>query len=300
MLVNRQNDYFFRWLFGSLENLRFLARLLTVILGKPIVPEELKIDNPIITADKFEGKEAVLDILVERSEHHERMNVEMQTTTEPDTARRVLFYWSDAYIKGIKRGGNYGDLPKQINILIADFEMFDYGVPDRFHGTFKVLECESQVLFSDALEIRVLELEKLEKRRTVVESMTALECWMYYLNNTEGELMEQIAVQEPLLQEAMQLEEVFMQDAEHRRLYEMFEKGRRDRISGEVNAERRGMEKGREEGIAEGMEKGMEKGMETRNMEIAKNMLSDGMSPEMVAKYTGLSLKELKKLAVSC
>ena len=47
-------------------------------------------------------------------------------------------------------------------------------------------------------------------------------------------------------------------------------------------------EKGREEGIVEGREEG--------KIEAAKNMKADGMSNELICKYTGLSLDVVESL----
>jgi predicted transposase/invertase (TIGR01784 family) len=49
-------------------------------------------------------------------------------------------------------------------------------------------------------------------------------------------------------------------------------------------AEKRGLEKGRAEGRAE------------QTVAIAKEMLSDGMSAEMISKYTGLTIDEIEAL----
>ena len=57
----------------------------------------------------------------------------------------------------------------------------------------------------------------------------------------------------------------------------------------------KGKEKGKEEGIAEGMEKGMNQ----KALEIAKNMLAMGLSPEQVAKATQLPLEIIKNLSNS-
>jgi len=55
--------------------------------------------------------------------------------------------------------------------------------------------------------------------------------------------------------------------------------------------EAKGIEKGREEGI--------EKGREMEKIEIAKNSLNLGIEIEKIAKITGLTVEEVKKLAVS-
>jgi predicted transposase/invertase (TIGR01784 family) len=46
----------------------------------------------------------------------------------------------------------------------------------------------------------------------------------------------------------------------------------------------------KEEGLIEGMEKGMEKGKE----EMAKNLLSNGIPPDVIAKSAGLPLEKIQ------
>ncbi len=48
----------------------------------------------------------------------------------------------------------------------------------------------------------------------------------------------------------------------------------------------------REKGLEEGMEKGREEG----RVEAARNMLADEISIDLVAKYTGLSIEQVKQL----
>ena len=44
------------------------------------------------------------------------------------------------------------------------------------------------------------------------------------------------------------------------------------------------------------LDEAMNKGMEKRNLEIAKNMLNDGVPIESISKYTGLTEKEINTL----
>ena len=62
-----------------------------------------------------------------------------------------------------------------------------------------------------------------------------------------------------------------------------------DQIATTAFAVEKAKEEGKDEGRAEGRAEG--------KIETAKAMLEDNVSPEMVAKYTGLSLEEIAKLA---
>ena len=46
----------------------------------------------------------------------------------------------------------------------------------------------------------------------------------------------------------------------------------------------------------EGIKKGIEKGIEKQNYTIAKSMKKDGADINLISKYTGLSIEEIKKL----
>ena len=57
-----------------------------------------------------------------------------------------------------------------------------------------------------------------------------------------------------------------------------------------------GLKKGHEKGVEEGLKKGHEKGIEEGKKEIAKKMLKEKISIEVIEKVTNLSKDELKKL----
>jgi predicted transposase/invertase (TIGR01784 family) len=51
-----------------------------------------------------------------------------------------------------------------------------------------------------------------------------------------------------------------------------------------------------EEGHEDGEAKGMEKGLETAKINIAKNLLAEGSTPEFVQKITGLDMDTIEGL----
>ena len=57
-----------------------------------------------------------------------------------------------------------------------------------------------------------------------------------------------------------------------------------------------GMEKGMEKGMELGMEKGMAKGMNQKALDIARNMLADGVGINLIMKYSGLTQEQIEKL----
>ncbi len=50
-----------------------------------------------------------------------------------------------------------------------------------------------------------------------------------------------------------------------------------------------------EEGIEIGMEKGLEQGFEKGKMEVAQQMVREGLDPALIAKLTGFTLEQIEK-----
>ena len=57
-----------------------------------------------------------------------------------------------------------------------------------------------------------------------------------------------------------------------------------------------GYDDGYDDGKEEGKAEGLEEGARTKEIEIAKNLLKDGISIEVVSKNTGLSIESLENL----
>ncbi|MEG3071365.1 MAG: PD-(D/E)XK nuclease family transposase [Candidatus Syntrophopropionicum ammoniitolerans] len=94
---------------------------------------------------------------------------------------------------------------------------------------FPVKRKRNRALLNDDMEIHFLELPKIKKldRRPG----DALEEWLMYFNNLEGEKMEAIAMINPGIKKALTIEEIFLKSKRERRIYELIEKARRDELS---------------------------------------------------------------------
>jgi predicted transposase/invertase (TIGR01784 family) len=146
---------------------------------------------------------------------------------------------------------------------------------------------EEGVLFSDALEIHILELPKL-RRQPMKDSWTPIECWGLYLNNLEGKAMEMITTKEPMIGRALTVEDVFVKNDEERRLYELREKGRLEFENAMFTAERRGEQRGE----LRGEQRGELRGKQT----AARSMLARNMQITLISEISGLSIEEIKAL----
>ncbi len=104
------------------------------------------------------------------------------------------------------------------------------------------------------------------------------------MNATNPQQRQTIAANNAYIQEAEHLLQLIAQNPEERMLYESRLKGLRDYQSG-LNAERRF-------GVQEGIGLGIGLGVK----QVAKNMLQQNLSIEVIASTTGLSIIEIENL----
>ena len=80
------------------------------------------------------------------------------------------------------------------------------------------------------------------------------------------------------------------------REYETSKMAYRDIKNSVDTAKREGIAEGMEKGMKEGLEKGRVEGMNQRSLDIARNMLADGVDINLIMKYSGLTQEQIEKL----
>ena len=126
----------------------------------------------------------------------------------------------------------------------------------------------------------------------VEEVKTKLEAWLYFINQPESELVQELEKVEVEIKEA---KAELVRLSGDRKERERYEKRRESRLN-EVSALSYAEEKGIQKGIEEGVKQGLEQGAKQRNIEIAKNLIQNGLDNELVSKSTGLSIEEVEEL----
>ena len=120
--------------------------------------------------------------------------------------------------------------------------------------------------------------------------------WIYVLKNMETIKRLPWAAQNSVFQKLAEIADVSSLTKEERLHYDEALRKYRDTLCVLESAEQRGLKKGRAEGLAEGRAEGLAKGRAEGRLEIARNMKADGMSIELIQKYSGLSPEEIAKL----
>ena len=232
--------------------------------------------------------------------------IEIQNTRELYYLERVLYGVAKAVTEHLHLGQDYSGVKKVYSISILYFDI-GVGTDYLYHGqnqfvgvhTHDHLQVNTKErgaivkrlpseIFPEYILVRVNGFDKV--------AVTPLEEWVRYLKDgiiTSGTTA-------PGLEEAREKLRYYSMSPEERYAYD--EHLNAIMIQNDVlsTAKFEGREEGLAEGLAEGREEGLiegrEEGRVEERLETARRMRSDGLSMEMVVRYTGLSEEEINKL----
>ena len=272
-LLNPKIDFVFKKIFGSADHPDILISFLNAVLKpqNPITSVEIK--NSDLEKEYIEDKFSRLDVKALTS-NREIINIEIQLKNEYNMIQRSLYYWSKLYEEQLSEGDRYDKLSRTVCINILDFK---YLKNDRFHNGYRLKEIETNEELTDLQEIHFIEIPKLKTFDSAEEIVDLLEGWVEFLRDPESEVIRKLEMSNKEIREAKDELYRLSMDEKERVLYFMREKSIRDEISALANAE----------------EKGIEKGVEQRNIEIVSNMLSEGLSEDMISKLTKIDINKV-------
>ena len=141
-------------------------------------------------------------------------------------------------------------------------------------------------IFYDKLEFIYVEIAKFNKSLDELE--TLYDKWLYALKNLYKLTQRPKELCDKVFDRLFEEAEIAKFTPQEMREYETSKMAYRD-IKNSVDTAKR-------EGIAEGMEKGMKKGMNQKALDIARNMLADGVDINLIMKYSGLTQEQIEKL----
>lgn len=274
---NRLNDLYFKKLMGDKNRKNLTLSFLNSILNKD--EQEYFTDITFLDKDNepltLDGKLSKLDI---RADLNDGTQVDIEVQVCPFTlmAQRSLYYWSKMYSEQLGKGIQYQKLQKAITInLLA----FDYLKDEQdWHNIYNLLNVKSHNKLTDHIEIHFLELPKFTLKD--IRKIRTSEAWIaYFSGNYNSSELEEISMTNPIIKEAVEFENSFLQDKIERRAYEQREKAIKDYYSY--------MTASKQEGIQEGIQK------------VAINLLKANMSIDFISQNTGLSEQEILLLKKS-
>ncbi len=296
-------DWAIKRLLRQKANFDVLEGFLTVFIGEEVkIVEILESEgNQQTQDDKFNR----VDIKA-RNSKGEIILVEVQNTSELYYLERILYGVAKAITEHIHLGDTYKEVKKVYSISILYFDIgkgadYLYVGQNKFIGVHTndqlvitakekgaLVQKSPAEIFPEYILVRVNEFDKV--------AVTPLEEWVAYLKS--GVIKENTTA--PGLQEARKkLQYYSMTDAER---YAYDEHLNAVMIQNDVlgNAREEGLAEGRAEGLAEGRAEGLTQGRAEGRAEakkdIVKSMLSNGLSVEQAAKYSGLTVEEVESI----
>ena len=282
-LLDMLNDVVFKSFFADHRNNKLLLNFLNAILHDTISSVELT--DPGLKMTHADDKMSVMDIRVVTN-HGEQINVEIQLKGHAAFPERMLMYWAKMYASQDKVGNDYIQLNKSIQIIITNFKLLPKA---HFHSMFQLIDPEDGTLFSDHVEIHVIELPKLKIRQ--LKDTGALEKWLLFLKGNK-QMKEALAMESSTMKEAFEEIRRLSEDPATRRIAEYRDFQLRDQIQREYDARKEGMEKGLEQGL----EQGREQARVTRDREIVMNMHTKKIPTEVIAELTGIGLENVLRI----
>ena len=275
-------DLTFKKVFGEHPDLviSLLNALLPLTTQEEIIdieylPTELVPDNPL-------RKNSIVDVRCKDRQGRQFL-VEMQMIWSPEFKQRVLFNASKAYARQMNIGEQYELLQPVYSLNLVN-EVFEPELEGFYHH-YKMIHMENSDKVIEGLQLIFVELPKFSPHSYSEKKMQVL--WLRYLteiNEKTREVPEELLANPEVKKAVNALEESAFTDAQLAG-YEKFW----DIISVEKtlynSAERKGEARGRAEGRIEGR-------IEEQCL-IAANFKQQGISVDIIAQCTGLSLEEI-------
>ena len=172
------------------------------------------------------------------------------------------------------------------------------GEVNKFRTDIILADKESKEQASNKLRFIYLALPLFKKEPAECES--DFDKWIYVLTHMEALTRMPWTAQKKIFEK---LEEYADSHRLSKKEWEAYENSlwiARDNLAcmaaAESEARAEGMAKGMAKGMAEGRAEGRAEGSNEANINAAQRMLADGMSKELVMKYTGLSLEQISNI----
>lgn len=271
--------------FGVLEG--FLTTLLntTIKIHRILESEGNK--------DREESKMNHVDVLAENSQG-ELLLIEVQGESEYAYFQRILFGASKLVTEYIDSDTNYENVKKVFSINIVYFDL-GQGKDYIYHGKTDFIGIHQhdvlQLSTFQRQQFGVSEVYQLYPEYYILKvngfnrwSKVPLEQWIYFLSTSD--IPDDADA--PGLQEAREILKFSKMNREEQAAYRRYMDDRVILADQIFTAKGEGHQEGRQEGLKEG---------ELRaRLEAAAKMKSDGLTHELIAKYTGLSMEQMSNL----
>lgn len=294
LYIDPRTDFGFKFLFGTPMNKDLLIGFLNALFHGTHTITDLTYLNGEQLGIHKEDRRAIFDVYCE-AENGEKFIVEMQNVFQQFFKDRSVYYSTFPIREQAQRGEWDYRLEAVYTVGILNFVFDeDKNSKDYYHHEVKLMDVNTKKVFYDKLTFIYLELPKFTKTEHELE--TLFEKWVFVLKNLSRLLERPAALQERVFNRLFEAASIARFTPKQLREYEDSVKAYRDIVNAVNTARIEGREEGREEGWEDGLEEGIAKGERKKQIEIARQMRTDGIPMDAILKYTGLSEQDINEL----
>ena len=272
--LNPKIDLVFKRIFGEHE--KIVKSFLNAIL--PLKPNEQIVSLSYLPTEQVpripERKRSIVDVKC-IDQQGQIFIVEMQVEWIPEFMQRMLFNTSTVYVQQLPKGGEYHLLQPVYGVALLASD-FDQENKDQWYHHYKMVNIKDTNKTIEGLQLVFIELNKFKSHR--LRDRTIQNLWLRFMSEIDEyttEIPEEIlAIGE--IQEAASL----LQESAYTPGQLQYYQDYWDVVSTEKTMMASKFRAGKAEGKAE----------------VARALLKEGMTLQMVSKVTGVSIDDLHAL----
>ena len=303
--INRMNDYFVRYLLGSLGNEDILENIVNAVLedlGFETV-HNLQIINPHNLPENINLKESVLDVKAITKDKR-KVIIEIQLSGNIDFLRRIYYYISKNIVSEVEEKEPYDIISEVISINFVNFYI-DFNDKGKPHRCFKLIDTENPEIVLDMVQMHIVEVPRFKKvlynsSEEDIKKKKILSWIEFFTAKDFDKVKDKLKEVNNIMPKVINKYERFISSEDEIQVYN----ARDAFLYGQTLMLRRereeGLQEGRKEGWQEGMERGIEKGIQKGRREeqitIARSLKNAGIDIKIISENTGLSVEEVLKL----
>ena len=305
--ISLLTDFGFKRIFGTAMNKDLLICFLNSLFNGRQVVKDVSYLNPEHVGDVYTDRRAIFDVYCE-GENGEKFIVEMQNAYQTYFKDRALFYSTFPIREQAPKGSEWDfKLNHVYTVALLNFSMNEDAFDkEKIRHHVQLCDTATHKIFYDKLEFIYVEIAKFNKSLDELE--TLYDKWLYALKNLYKLTQRPKELCDKVFDRLFEEAEIAKFTPQEMREYETSKMAYRDIKNSVDTAKREGIAEGMEKGMKEGMElgmakgkqeglaEGMEKGMNQRSLDIARNMLADGVDLNLIMKYSGLTQEQIEKL----
>ncbi|WP_291725822.1 Rpn family recombination-promoting nuclease/putative transposase [Bernardetia sp.] len=279
--INPFTDFGFKKLFGSDVNKDLLISFLNEVL-----PPKAQIKSLTYLKSENLGRSAidrkvVYDLYCE-NEEGERFIVELQKAKQKFFKDRTIFYSTFPIQEQSQRGDWNFQLKAVYTVSILDFVWNEEDDESPVKETAMLVSLDTKKIFYDKLTYVYIQIPLFDKTEDELETLE--DKWFYVMKNLQSFPNRPVALQERIFDKVFETAEITQFNKTERSRYEDSLKVYRDIKNSLDYAEERGETRG------------IDIGKRQNQIKNAKKALEEGLSIELVAKITELTLEEIQQI----